>query len=64
MCKRLMETKVIVILPDKEPETIKLGHKLFPRYMDFIDSNFTGINEVLTKIIQINSGELDNDFPV
>ena len=55
MRKQLTETKIILILPDKEPETIKLGHTLFPRYLDFVDSNFTEVGEVLKKIKQNNS---------
>ena len=51
-CNWLNETKNILILPDKEPETIKLAHTLFPRYLDFSDSNFTEIGAVLTKIKQ------------
>jgi len=52
---QLSETWVILILPDKEPETVKLGHRLFPRYQDFIDSNFTEVGEVLKKHKQANS---------
>jgi hypothetical protein len=49
--KQLKETRIILILPDKEYYTLKLGHTLFPRYLDFIDSNFTEVGEVLKKII-------------
>ena len=54
---QLSETRIMLILPDKEPETIKLGHRLFPRYQDFIDSNFTEVGEVLRKLIQTDNRE-------
>ena len=54
---QLSETRIILILPDKEPETIKLGHQLFPRYQDFIDSNFTEVGEVLRKLMQTDNRE-------
>jgi hypothetical protein len=48
---RLAETRIILILPDRNPETIKMGHNLYPRYLDFSDSNFTEIGAVLQKLI-------------
>ncbi len=52
---QLKETRIILILPDKEIETIQSGHKLLPRYLDFIDSNFIEVGEVLKKMNQANS---------
>ena len=55
MRDQLTETKIILILPDKNPVTVKLGHALFPRYLDFTDSNFSEIGSVLIKIKQTDS---------
>jgi len=55
----LAETRIILILPDKDPETIRLGHTLFPRYLDFLDSSFTEVGEVLQKIKQASSAGAD-----
>lgn len=50
MQSQLKETRIILILPDKKLESINMGHALFPRYLDFTDSNFTEVGEVLKKI--------------
>ena len=55
MRDKLTETRIIMILPDRDPETIKSGHALFPRYLDFSDTSFTEVGEVLRKITQTDA---------
>ena len=43
--------KIILILPDREPETIKLGYQLEPRFLSFIDSGFTMVKEVVQRML-------------
>ena len=57
----LTETRIILILPDKDSDTIKLGHKLLPRYLDFIDSNFNDVGEVIQKLTKISLRETGNE---
>ena len=59
MCSHITETKIIILLSDKEPETIKSGYSLYPRYLDFIDSNFKEVGKVLTKINQSYSARAE-----
>ena len=42
---------VILILPDRESVTISKGHKLYPRFISYIDGNFSDLDLVLTKMI-------------
>jgi hypothetical protein len=50
--ERLRDIKTILILPDRETNTIFLAHKLYPRYISFGDSDFKDIGEVLEKMIK------------
>ncbi len=44
-------SRIILILPDREPETIKTGYGFEPRFLSFIDSDFGKIKAVLRKMI-------------
>ena len=48
----LRNLKTILILPDREHYTISSGHEFYPRYISFIDGDFTDIGEVLEKMIK------------
>jgi hypothetical protein len=42
---------IILILPDHDNDSISMGHKLTPRYLSYIDSDFTEVGAVLDKIL-------------
>jgi hypothetical protein len=44
--------RVILILPDREQETIALGHSLRPRFITYQDSDFLEMASVLYKMLQ------------
>ncbi len=47
--KNLMKSlPLILILPDYEPETLKLAHLLLPRYLEHKRSDFDTLAQVLT----------------
>lgn len=49
--KELLEdTNLILILNDKDSETIALGHHLRPRFITFADSDFLDVASVLIKM--------------
>jgi len=48
----LMDSRIIIILPDREDDTISKGHSLRPRFLSFIDSDFTELSAVLSKMLQ------------
>ena len=41
---------IILILPDDKKETISAGHRLWPRYISYTDSNFKDVAAVLNKM--------------
>jgi hypothetical protein len=50
--KWLLNLRIILILPDGDNETITMGHKLFPRFLTYADSDFKDVKAVLSKMIQ------------
>ena len=48
----LDQVRVLLILPDAEAPTIALGHRLQPRYLTHISSDFKDVAAVLHKILQ------------
>ena len=50
----LRDIRSIVILPDGEDETIKLGHQLEPRFLTFIDANLSEVSRVLRKMLELS----------
>ncbi len=53
--KNLLErTNIILILPDRDEDTINQGHTLFPRFLTYADSNFGWVNTVLKKMLSNN----------
>ena len=42
---------LILVLPDGERETISKGYKLYPRFISFINSDFTDVAAVLEKML-------------
>ncbi len=50
------DIRIILILPDSRRDTISLGHKLYPRFISYADSDFKDVGAVLKKMIgYINS---------
>ena len=44
--------KTILILPDREDETIAKGHRLRPRFLSYADSNFIDVAAVLERMLK------------
>jgi hypothetical protein len=47
----LADVRTIVILPDREEDTISQGHKLYPRFLTYMDSDFGEVAAVLKKMM-------------
>ncbi len=47
----LFDIHIILILPDTKNETITNGHKLHPRFLSYVDSDFKDVTAVLKKMI-------------
>lgn len=48
----LRKVRIILILPDRKPETINIGYKLEPRFLSYIDSGFFEVQAVLKKMYE------------
>ena len=44
--------KIIIILPDRSPETVSAALKLHPRYMGYADGDFLDVSMVAGRMLQ------------
>ena len=64
----LEDIRIILILPNMERETISKGHLLRPRFVDYVDGDFSNVGAVLEKMInsknnnQINQKEGEKEW--
>ena len=42
----------ILILPDRDKETVCMGFRLYPRFVEYADSNFMSLSAVLNKMVK------------
>jgi hypothetical protein len=47
----LWDIKIILILPDSDPDTIAKAHLLRPRFLSYCDSDFQDVAAVLSRMI-------------
>ena len=45
----LQDRRIILVLPDSEPETVSLGHILRPRFITYGDSDYMDMSAILGK---------------
>jgi len=45
------DSPILLVLPDREPATISRGHRLYPRFVTYVDSDFSDLVSVLSKLI-------------
>jgi hypothetical protein len=48
----LLDRRIILILPDDEPETASLGHMLRPRFITYRSSDYSDVSIVLGRMIK------------
>jgi hypothetical protein len=53
----LFNVRIILVLPDREEDTITKGHSLRPRFLTYIDSDFGDIAAVLSKMLRDNGAD-------
>ena len=46
----LSGAKIILVLPKRDKDSVKMAYKIFPRFMAFADEDFTSITMVLKKM--------------
>jgi hypothetical protein len=47
----LQEKRIILILPDREQDTVNMGLQLFPRFLTCVDEDFGKVTSVLEKML-------------
>jgi hypothetical protein len=47
----LFDSRIVLILPDREEDTMALGYILRPRFVSYRDSSFKDVGAVLNKMI-------------
>ena len=50
----LNDIPILLVLPDRKPATIDAGHRLFPRFITYMDSDFSYFFAVLNKMLEKN----------
>lgn len=48
----LTDLRVILIAPNRNDETVKKAHDMYPRYLGYLDDNFKEIGEVFAKMLK------------
>lgn len=46
----LEDTRVLIVLPDGRPETVRMAHVLTPRFLTYSDSDFSDLFAVIRKM--------------
>ncbi|NVM22393.1 MAG: hypothetical protein HWN68_11505 [Desulfobacterales bacterium] len=54
----IWDIRIILILPDREEDTIAKGHTLRPRFLTYADGNFVDVAAVLHKMLANNEAGL------
>lgn len=50
----LRDLRVIIIIPDREVETIAIAHQLRPRYLTYLNESFGDLAAVLAKMVKVH----------
>ena len=48
----LADIRIILIVPDRAPDTVAEAHILSPRFLTYVDSDFSSIEAVLAKMLR------------
>lgn len=53
----LNDVKIILVLPDRSPDTIAAAHRLYPRFISYMDGDLNDVFAVLGKMIDYDRSE-------
>jgi len=53
---RFQDTSLVLIVPNRDPETIALAHQLRPRFLTDLQNDLTAITAVVEKMLKIEAG--------
>jgi hypothetical protein len=46
--------KIIIILPDREDESVRIGYKLQPRFLTYVNGDLSEVHAVLRKMLELS----------
>jgi hypothetical protein len=46
------DNPILFVLPNREPLTVSIGHKLYPRFVSYLDSDFSYLAAVLHRMLR------------
>ena len=46
--------RIIIILPDREDESVKIGYKLQPRFLTYVNGDISEVHAVLRKLLELS----------
>lgn len=57
----LYDIRIILILPDRESDTISKGHSLLPRFLTFTDGDFKDVKAVVSRMFETHGLSKGNE---
>ena len=52
--KLLGDIHVIIILPDREDESVSIGYKLKPRFLTYVNGDLSEVHAILRKLLELS----------
>ena len=46
--------RIIIILPDREDESVKIGYQLQPRFLTYVNGDLSEVHAVLRKMLELS----------
>jgi hypothetical protein len=47
--------RIIIILPDREDESVKMGYKLQPRFLTYVNGDISEVQAILRKLLEMSA---------
>src|SRR4030042_4548640 len=47
--------RIIIILPDREDESVKIGYKLQPRFLTYVNGDLSEVHAILRKLLELSA---------
>jgi hypothetical protein len=56
--------KIIIILPDRKDESVKLGYNLRPRFLTYVNGDLSEVRAVLAKMLELDASTIETQAAV
>jgi len=50
-------SRIIIILPDREDESVKMGYKLQPRFLTYVNGDISEVQAILGKLLELSASK-------